>query len=137
MGTRRRRTRMVMRSSRKGRGDHCRETSIRNALHSCCSHHSTRKGRTHQLFLNLFRSVRPSHSVDDLRTYREFEQPAEITATNRGKRYTYGTGFLRVATSASSIEWEVDLEGIYHAPGVHVPLLLPGEAGRPVGVTSA
>ena len=65
----------------------------------------------------------PGHLVllkGNLRAYKEFEQPVEIRATNVGKIYTYGIGYLQVATSANGIELEVDLEDVYYAPRVHV-----------------
>ena len=64
----------------EGQDDHCQETSVRNALHSRGSHHSTRKGRTRRLFLHRFRSDQPSWSGDDLCAYRKFKQPVEIAA---------------------------------------------------------
>lgn len=52
---------------------------------------------------------------NDPRVYIEFGQPVAIAATNRGKICTYGTGYLRVAMSASGIEQEEDLEDVYYA----------------------
>ena len=56
----------------------------------------------------------------NLHAYREFEQPVEVAATNIGKIYTYGTGYLQVAMSAHGIELEVDLEDVKYVPRVHV-----------------
>ena len=55
----------------------------------------------------------------NLRAYREFEQPVEVAATNIGKIYTYSTGYLQVAMSASGIELEVDLEDVNYVPSIH------------------
>ncbi len=43
-------------------------------------------------------------SKGDLRADRVFEQLVEIAVANSGKIYAYGTGYLRVATSASGVE---------------------------------
>ena len=62
------------------------------------------------MLLNLFRSIQLSHSVNNLQAYREIDQPTEVITTNRDKIYTYGTGFLQAAMSASGIKQEEDLE---------------------------
>ena len=66
-------------------------------------------------------------SKGNLRTYKEFKQPVEIAATNIGMIYTYG---LRVATSASGIEQEVDLKDVYYTPGLYVQPSLLGKLER-------
>ena len=76
-----------------------------------------RKSLTDCFYIDLGASNHLVLSKGDLRLYREFDRPVEITATNIGKIHTYGTGHLQLATSASSIEWEVDLEDLYYAPG--------------------
>jgi hypothetical protein len=51
----------------------------------------------------------------------------EISATDNGKIYAYGTGSWRVASFANGLEWEEDLQDVYYAPGVHARLVSLGK----------
>jgi transposase InsO family protein len=66
-------------------------------------------------------------SKGDLRAYKEFAKPVEISAANNGKIYAYGTGTLRVAAPANGLEQEQDLEDVYYAPGIHARLVSLGK----------
>ena len=66
-------------------------------------------------------------SRGDLHAYRRFEKPVEISAADGGKIYAYGSGTLRMATSANGLEREVDLEDVYYAPGIHTRLVSLGK----------
>ena len=48
-------------------------------------------------------------SRDNIHAYQEFAKPVEISAANGGKIYAYGSGTLRVATSANSLGREADI----------------------------
>jgi hypothetical protein len=63
----------------------------------------------------------------ELRAYKEFAKPVEISAADSGKIYAYGTGTLRVAAFANGLEQEEDLQDVYYAPRVHAQLLSPGK----------
>jgi hypothetical protein len=63
----------------------------------------------------------------DLRAYKEFTKPVEISVANNGKIYAHSTGTLHVAASANGLEREQDLEDVYYAPGIHARLVSLGE----------
>ena|SRR5258706_3992305 len=69
-----------------------------------------KEGLTGYFYIDSGASNHLVPSKGDLRVCIEFEQAVEIAATNRGKLYAYGAGYLRVAP-ASVIEWEGNLEG--------------------------
>jgi transposase InsO family protein len=66
-------------------------------------------------------------SRGELRAYQEFAKPVEISAAKSGKIYAYGSGTLRVATSANGLGREADLQDVYYAPGVHARLVSLGK----------
>ena len=98
-------------------------------LYTAFSHASlsATKGLTDRFYVDSGASDHIVPSRSDLCSYREFEQPLEIVAAGGGKIYAYRTGYLRVASSASGIEREVDLEDIFFVPGIHVRLLSLGK----------
>ena len=53
----------------------------------------------------------------DLHAYREFLKPVEIAAASNGVVYTYGSGTLRVSSSAKGLV--AALQDVYYAPGIH------------------
>jgi len=63
-----------------------------------------KEGLTDCFYIDLGASDHLVPSKGDLRADRVFEQLVEIAVANSGKIYAYGTGYLRVATSASGVE---------------------------------
>jgi len=63
----------------------------------------------------------------DMLTYQEFSKPKEISTANGGSIYAYGSGTLRVASSANGREREAELRDVYYAPGVHARLVSLGK----------
>ena len=57
----------------------------------------------------------------DLHAYQEFSKPVEIAAANGGVVYAYGSGTLRVSSSAEGLV--TALQDVYYAPGIHVRLI--------------
>ena len=57
----------------------------------------------------------------DLQTYQEFSTPVEIAAANGGVVYAYGSGMLKVSSSAEG--HVAALRDIYYAPGIHTRLV--------------
>ena len=72
-------------------------------------------------------SDHPIPSRGELHAYRRFEKPVEISAADGGRVYAYGSGTLRVATSTSGLECEVDLQDVYYVPNVHARLVSLGK----------
>jgi hypothetical protein len=66
-------------------------------------------------------------SRGDLHAYRKFDKPVEISAANGGRIFAYGSGTLRVATTANGLEQEAELQDVYYTPGVHVRLVSLGK----------
>ena len=66
-------------------------------------------------------------SRGDLHAYRRFGKPVEISAADGGKIYAYGSGTLRMATTANGLERTADLQDVYYAPGVHARLVSLGK----------
>jgi len=62
-------------------------------------------------------------SRDNLHAYQKIAKPVEISAANGGKICAYGSGALRVATSANSLGREADIQDVYYAPEVHARLV--------------
>jgi hypothetical protein len=97
---------------------------------------------THSALLATGDSGAPDHLIPsrgELRAYREFAKPDEISAADSGKVYACGSGTLRVATSANGLGHKVDLEDVHYAPGVHARLVSLGRLegqGRDVRLES-
>jgi len=91
--------------ARSGTSEQCQETSVRNA-HTAVAHTTVpaKEGLTDSFYIDLGASDHFVPSKGDLRADRVFEQLVEIAVANSGKIYNYGTGYLRVATSASGVE---------------------------------
>jgi transposase InsO family protein len=84
-------------------------------------------GPTDKFYVDSGASDHLIPSRGDLRAYKEFAMPVEISAANNGKIYAYGSGTLRVAATANGTEREHNLEDIYYAPGVHARLVSLGK----------
>ena len=65
-------------------------------------------------------------SRDNLHAYQKFAKPVETSAADGKKIYAYGSGTLRVATSANSLGREVGIQDVYYAPEVHARLVSLG-----------
>ena len=63
----------------------------------------------------------------DLHAYRKFIKPVEISAADGGKIYAYGSGTLKVATSANGLERETKLNDVYYTPAVQARLVSLGK----------
>ena len=57
----------------------------------------------------------------DLHAYQEFSKPVEIAAVNGGVVYTYGSGTLRVSSSAEGLV--TAFQDVYYTPGIHARLV--------------
>jgi hypothetical protein len=64
----------------------------------------------------------------ELRAYKKFAKPIEISTADSGKIYAYGTDTLRVAALSNGLEQEENLQDVYCAPGVHARRLSLGKA---------
>jgi hypothetical protein len=76
---------------------------------------------------SLYASDHLIPSKENLHAYRKFDKPVEISAADGGKIYAYGSGTLRVTTSANGLEREAELEDVYYTPAVHVQLVSLGK----------
>jgi len=65
----------------------------------------------------------------------KFAKPVEISAANGGEIYAYGSGTLRVATSANSLGQEANIQDLYYAPEAHARLVSLGKLEDQGGMT--
>ena len=105
MGTRRPRTRMATRSSRKAEATTAKKHPS-GTRYTAVAHTTVpaKEGLTDSFYIDLGASDHLVPSKGDLRADRVFEQLVEIAVANSGKIYVYGAGYLRVATPASGVE---------------------------------
>ena len=92
-------------------------------LYTTVSTSETELTNTYYVYLGASQHLIPTQA--DLHAYWEFSKPVEIAVASGGVVYAYGSGTLRVSSSAKGLV--AVLQDVYYAPGIHARLVSFGK----------